>query len=626
METSILHYTPELLPGWAFYVRAGQDPQYKFTVAARATSSDPLRAVHCRTEEVAAFVQNHLTLAEDWMGADKHLFFRTEPYVHQLVDWCETRDLTEWGVLYEMGAGKSKAIIDAAAWQYERGMINGLVVIAPKGCYQDWKDEHVPNHLPTRIARRHEEWVADPSKTRQAALREVFEPVPGRLNILSINVESLLSDTPQKLLRYFLTKHKAMLAIDESTTIGNPKAQRTKVILGDKKKPGLRDLAVSRRIATGDATPDSPLSIWSQAEALKQAALGYGDFYSFKTTFCHLVPRYAAGGRTFQSIDESQGDRGYRNLDLLRERINSIAIIVKKEDCLDLPPKIYAPPRVIEMGPKQKKAYDSMKQLSVAFIEEVAARIAEGAQGKVEELADTLSGALRMCLDCGHEFADAGDCPCCGSTDIGVPELACDPSKMSTASLAVVQSLRLHQIACGFIINDMGVAHGFDETNPRLEALMEELEEAPKGKVGIWTCYRRNIDEISKAIAAKYGKDSVATYYGDTKHDARREFKLSFQDSSSPLHYGVLNIANGRYGLTLTAGKVALYYADTYHRDSRAQSEDRFHRIGQDRSVLYKDFVARGTVDERFLPIRLGKQALSEAITPSNWKKFLGAK
>ncbi len=54
----------------------------------------------------------------------------------------------------EMGTGKSKVLIDNIAMLYDKGKINGALIIAPKGVYKTWHDEQIPDHLPEHIEKK----------------------------------------------------------------------------------------------------------------------------------------------------------------------------------------------------------------------------------------------------------------------------------------------------------------------------------------------------------------------------------------------------------------------------------------------------------------------------------------
>ena len=51
----------------------------------------------------------------------------------------------------EMGTGKTKVLIDNAAMLYDKGKIDGLLIIAPKGVVGTWYNQELPAHLPDHI-------------------------------------------------------------------------------------------------------------------------------------------------------------------------------------------------------------------------------------------------------------------------------------------------------------------------------------------------------------------------------------------------------------------------------------------------------------------------------------------
>ena len=51
----------------------------------------------------------------------------------------------------EMGTGKSKVLIDNMSMLYDKGKINGALIIAPKGVYKNWYEGEIPTHLPDHI-------------------------------------------------------------------------------------------------------------------------------------------------------------------------------------------------------------------------------------------------------------------------------------------------------------------------------------------------------------------------------------------------------------------------------------------------------------------------------------------
>ena len=59
--------------------------------------------------------------------------FKTKPYEHQITALKKSWDKEEYGYFMEMGTGKTKVLIDNMAMLYDRGKINGALIIAPKG-------------------------------------------------------------------------------------------------------------------------------------------------------------------------------------------------------------------------------------------------------------------------------------------------------------------------------------------------------------------------------------------------------------------------------------------------------------------------------------------------------------
>ena len=77
--------------------------------------------------------------------------------------------------------------------------------------------------------------------------------------------------------------------------------------------------------------------------------------------------------------------------------------------------------------------------------------------------------------------------------------------------------------------------------------------------------------------------------------------------------YLIANEAASR-GLTLTASATSIYYTNDFKLETRLQSEDRNHRIGQNRSVTYIDMIAPNTVDEKIHAALKLKQNISDSV------------
>ena len=323
--------------------------------------------------------------------------FKTKPYKHQLDALKDSWDKENFAYFMEMGTGKSKVLIDNAAMLYDKGHINGLLIIAPKGVYKNWYDQEIPTHLPNHIYKKVVLWkTSDKSAKQKKVLNTLFETGLD-FHILIMNVEAFSSGDGADFAYKFLSSHKAMIAIDESTTIKTPTTKRTKNIIA------LRKICKYRRILTGSPVTKSPLDLFSQCQFLDPWLLGHQSYYTFKARYA-VTRKIEVQGRRVEIVV------GYRNLDELSRTIKPFSRRILKDDCLDLPPKSFIQHRV-ELTKEQKKVYAQMKQEAIAFLD-----------GKMQSTATVMTQLMRLHqITCGHFTADDGtikDLPCNRMTEL----------------------------------------------------------------------------------------------------------------------------------------------------------------------------------------------------------------
>lgn len=452
--------------------------------------------------------------------------FKTTPYDHQRKALSDSWAAEYYALFMEMGTGKSKVTVDNIAILYEMGKINAALIVAPKGVYDNWVKGEIPVHLPDRIERQVMRWQPQKTQRYERELTEFITDKGKHLKVFVVNVEAFSTPRGFEAAQAFLFQNPDnMVVVDESTTIKNRKAQRTKNIIK------LRDYARYRRILTGSPITKSPMDLFSQCDLLKEKCLGFNSYFAYQSRYANVQKR-TMGHRSFQQIV------GYRRLDELSEKLDKFSNRVLKKDCLDLPEKVYVR-RNVELTPEQERLYIQMKKLALAKME---------------------SGEL------------------------------------ATTASVLTQIMRLQQICCGHLQPDDGEIQQLKSN--RLPALMDVVQEI-NGKAIIWATYTHDILAIRDALAAEYGEDSVACYYGATPQDERQDIVNRFQNASDPLRFFVGQPKTGGYGITLTAANTTIYYSNSYDLEIRLQSEDRAHRIGQTNKVTYIDLVAPDTVDEK---------------------------
>ena len=282
---------------------------------------------------------------------------------------------------------------------------------------------------------------------------------------------------------------------------------------------------------TGSPVTKNPLDLYTQCQFLDIHHLGHDSYYSFRNRYA-LMKSANISGRSINLVI------GYQNLSELSDKLKPFSYRVLKEDCLDLPDKIYMK-REIQLTAEQQKLYKQMRKEALA----------------------TLNG------------------------------------KTVTTMTALTQLMRLHQITCGHFSADDGTIQ--EVKNNRLAELLDVLEEV-EGKAIIWAHYQHDVRNIFKILEEKFGPGSVVHYYGKTLPE-QRDYAIKNFKNNDKVSFFVGTPQTGGYGITLTEANSVIYYSNGYDLEKIMQSEDRAHRIGQKKTVTYVDIIAEETVDTKIV-------------------------
>lgn len=488
------------------------------------------------------------------MNAPQPYIFKSTPYAHQERDFYRSRDMEAFGFLYEMGAGKSKPTVDTASYLYSYGRINAVLIVAPNGVHSKWLKEDFPLSFPDHIQYEGAIWEAGNKKAEQAC-ENLLRP-GAQLRVLCMNVDafSLEKGRGFALAKKFLQSTDCLMVIDESSRIKNPDAKRTQNIckLGEKAK--------YRRVLSGTYISNSPFDVYGQFMFLDPSILGQ-SFYAFKAQYAEILDKtdplvvglMAKNNLRFApqivAKDKVTGQAKYRNLDKLKQLLAPYCSRVTKEECLDLPKKIYQN-RYFKLPPAHMKAYTQLRD-----------------KAKLE-------------LTSGDKL---------------------------TVMHKLTLMLRLQQVTSGFFPSDTGeLVHMYPDPkdNPRYAALLELLEDLEGGTI-IWC---RFVEEI-EAIVQLLGPENCYAYYGKISVTDREEAKVGFQQRKRK--YFVGNLQTGGIGLNLTAAENEVFVSNTFSYEDRKQGEDRAHRIGQERNVNIFDLLAEDTCDKSIVRVLKNKEDLA---------------
>lgn len=491
--------------------------------------------------------------------------FKLPPFPHQKEEWDYSRTMASRAIFWDMGCGKTKLVVDTGAWMYDRGIIDAIFVLAPNGVHENWVTDELPKHMPDNVDWKAFTYQSNKAKTKwhQRACKEILE-YPG-LAIVCMSYNAFMTKKNKhwmgglRFTRKFLDKRRVLYVADESQRIKTPGAKRTKSVIASAK------YATSRRILSGTPITKDPFDIYSQLKFLDPdfwKTRGFASLEAFKTHF--------GIWETFEIKDEDghvtarfEKAVAFKHLNQLHEIVMDVGSRITKEDAnLGLPPKLYTK-RYHELCPEQARVYKELKENFLAFL---------------------------------------------------------DSGEVITAPIVITQLLRLQQIICGYVTDDLdsSVLHRMAE-NPRLKLLTDTVEDITAGKVIIWARFREDINQIMEALG-----DKAVRYDGQTSQEDRLIARQRFQDAHDvDCKYFVANPAAAATGLTLTQARTVIYYSNSFDLEHRLQSEDRAHRIGQEHPVLYIDLAARGTVDTKIIWSLRNKKGIASEITGDKVRSWI---
>lgn len=459
---------------------------------------------------------------------------------HQVTALEKMKGQEAFALLMEFGTGKSAVIVADAGRLYREGKIDGVLVLAPKGCYGDWglsgsgKNSHWELNLDRTVQTDDlfvAVWRGGNTKHEKTSFQTLT--IINGLSVLVMNTEAL-SASPRAAAECerFLKARKAMLVLDESTQCKAPGAKRTKRVIK------LAGWAVYRRILTGFPTPRSSLDLYSQFMVLDWKILGHKSYFTYRNRYAVMEPLYL-GSRIIQQVV------GYQNTGELWKRIEPYSFRIRADDCLDLPPADYRK-RMVEMPAETQRVYNDLKRQATA----------------------KLDG------DAGHV----------------------------TATLAITLIMRLHQVACGHVTTEDGALR--ELPCAKMDELVEIIEEIGEDqKIVIWAHWRYSIQSIASALAEKYGPESVVTYWGDTSEAERAEARLRFANDPL-CRFFVGNQQTGGRGINdLVVARHAVFWSNPPDLELRLNAEARTRRKGSEHhsSVVYHDLLTTGTVEEKIV-------------------------
>lgn len=485
------------------------------------------------------------------------------PRAHQWEALRRARHQDAFAYLMEMGTGKSKVAVDEMIQLYLEGVIDRVLISAGAGSYEDWHSKHLPENVPENVRVLSHLWQGGGTKLERDRLSYVAN-AKGVLPVLIMNIEAIGSSTKAQTVaeNFIKMSNRGLFIMDESTNIKEETALRT--IFSTR----IAARCAVRRCLTGSPITKGPLDLWGQLKFLGIENYFASNFYSFRARFCITVDIRTGFGKPPLGGGPPKAKftkkvTGYQNLTKLERLLSEHSYRVLKEDCLDLPPKIYEE-CTVEMTDEQRRVYKQMSQIATAEIRDGVWSSARNAMGRL---------------------------------------------------------MKLHQITLGHLVDEDGVLHGLPTNRPRM--LCDLIEEAGD-KIIIWCAYRRDVTLVIEELEKRFPDRGITRYDGLVSPEDRNTGKVAFQDGDASFFVGTA--ATGGIGVTLTASCQTIYYSNTYSLLHRLQSEDRNHRDGQVRPVTITDMICRNSVEAKIVRILREKREIAETVIGdevTDWLKWM---
>ncbi len=544
------------------------------------------------------------------MAVDRELVL----FGHQKKAVEKFKRMEDIALFFEMGCGKTLTCCEIAASKFLAGEIDRMLVVAPNDVHAQWhSDLSDSSSVLSEMLEKEGVRVESQAFGGRGGQKKLFPfSDSGALHVVCVNIDTFSLPDKWKAAVEWACSGRTMLVLDEATVIKNPQSKRSqrmlyefndvkrrgKTVVSSAKKPSCR----VRAVLTGTPVTNGPMDLWSIMEFLRPGYFGmnYWNFQSYYGMHTQLTVTDGSGRErtvpvlltdkswrrikecssfleasaatgcsedtylTVRGQDKYKGP--YKHADQLKKLLEPVAVFAKLSDCVDMPPTNYIV-RNVGLSQAQEEAYKSMR------------RDFEAKYGGVR----------------------------------------------ATAKNQLVAQVRLQQIASGFVVGREdpleasleecgslweGAAESYDifpeevvwlgETNPRLEALMDDIGELDKPVI-VMTRFSAEASKIYGMLKDRYATCLVTGWkcVGSVEGFKRGEYDVMVANT--------VKIARGH---NLQNSHVTLYYANTFSMELRQQSEFRTFRIGQSSPCVYVDYVSGGIDRDIIEAIKMKKNLL----------------
>lgn len=567
----------EDVPAWAEYQKAtteiAKKEEKKVEHKKRVITHDSTAPVAEREEEVKVTLFDHQKLARE-----------------------KFKDKNEIALFFEMGCGKTLTSMMIMCDKFKQGVINSLLVVAPNDVHKQWFDD-LCNEESTLCQAVEQEGVPCTGQILggRGGQKQFydFDDEDGKLHIVCVNIDTFSQPHKWEVIVDWVNKHKTAIIIDEATSIKNPSSKRSQrmlyefndvikkrnTILFSGKKPNTQ----VRAVLTGTPVSNGPMDLWSIMEFIQPNYFGR-NYYSFMnyygmhtklnvgteaqprmisvlltektwtgikgcTDYAEAFNLFGCSEDTYMTVMHQDHYIGpYKHADELKQLLEPAAVFAKLVDCVDMP-KVHYITKEVPMSDAQQACYNDMKHDLLAEYE-----------GNVSTAKNKLVVTLRLQqiasgFIMGHEEVDPEelDIPCWADRDLD-EQYDIKPDEVVWLG----------------------------DTNPKLEQLKRDVAELDKPML-ILTRFSAEAAKIYDMLKDDY---SCMLFTGWKTTGSIEKFK------AGEFQIMVANTTKIARGFNLQIAHTTIYYSNTFSMELRQQSEFRTFRMGQKMPCTYIDYVS----------------------------------
>lgn len=458
----------------------------------------------------------------------------------------------------EMGSGKSLTALEGA----RLGKFTKTLIICPAALKENWNRE---------VAKWFPDWPVTVLEGPPAKRMDILEGFSDGILIANYEQVRCLRDetyTPES--TTILKMKFDALIVDEAHYIKSRPKQAKVNMKGEKEVGQLRSRGI-RRLArniphlwlmTGTPITNRVPEMWSYLNLIDSKK--WSSYYRFVKEHCEIT------SNPFSSF--VVGDTA-KNPAKLKREIAAVVHRRRKEDVLDLPPKVHQV-MWVDLYPKERRFYDELeKEWLAEFEARVRSHKEKGqSQAKIEAV---------------------------------------------LAPVIIALITRLKQIC---VAPDMIAEGGIGWHTAKMEMLLQLIEGTDE-KVVVFSQFRRAIDIAEEMLFEK--KMGYIRYTGAENKKQRIEGLDAFQ-AQKEKQVALVTIQAGGVGLNgLQVAPYAVFLDKLWTPAANEQAEDRLHRKGQEKPVTIYELLATNTVEERIEAMLNHKEGLIGSVLGRKEKVFV---